>query len=367
MSQIQTFYLPDIGEGISEVEIINWLKEEGDRVEENEAVVTVLTDKVSVELPAPCCGILIKKYYQSNQIACVNQPLFDVECDVDDEPNIKSVLALPSTRQLAKTQHVDIHLIKGTGSQGRVTDEDVHEYVRKQKCQGEADGVALCPIKRQMIKTMTESNDIPHFSYFEQVDATHLIELRHDLVLKGNQGLTFMPFFIKALSLTIDKYRILNSSLNEHGKLVFHQEHHLSIAVKTEKGLVVPVLKNIQHLEFEKLLTEYQSLIHRAKNHCLEPSDMKGGRVTLSNFGTLGNGLWTTPRITSGQVAVLALAKIQKQPFVKDGCVVPLDVLNLSWSFDHRVIDGEEAAAISTHFATLIQNPDLLMEDVVRK
>lgn len=361
MSQIYTFILPDIGEGISEVEIVSWSKAVGEKIEENESIVTVLSDKASVELPSPYSGKLLKSYHQEGQIALVGQPIFDLE--LIDQPKTEA-LALPSTRQLAKKLNIDINAVVGTGKDGRISDDDVQNYHMSIKTLKDGDkdlSIPLPGIKRQMLKKMEQSRSIPHFSYFEQVDATWLIGLRNELKNKGYQSLTYMPFIVKALSLTIEKYPILNSSIVQGDRILYHKEHNFCIAASSKKGLLVPVFTNVQGLTLKEIIDKYNTFINLIRSNELKEKDMKNGTITISNFGVLGNGLWTTPIISPPQVAVLALAKIQKLPFIKNERLEAVDVLNLSWSFDHRVIDGEEATGISNFFAKFIENPDSLL------
>lgn len=395
MSQTYTFILPDIGEGNHEGEVVSWLKQVGDKIEENQPIVVILTDKAAVELPSPYAGTLIKQHYHAGQLAITGNPLYDLEISSDialkfqqDKTPARSLhvqnvylqetfpskdkLALPSSRQLAKKLGIDLNLISGTGREGRVTEKDIEKFHLEQtsrSTQQHLPGDERFPItgiKHQMFRKMSESHQmIPQFSYFEQIDAAPLIQLRqafNQKCAKGEQTITFMPYLIRALSLTILQYPILNSSVDvKNNQLIMHKQHNIGIAAKIASGLIVPVLKNIQDFSFEELLKNYQRLIDQIRVNEFQPADMKNGTITITNYGKFGNGLWATPIINYPEVAILAIAKIQKQPFVRNEQLVATEVLNVSWSFDHRVIDGEDAALISNYFSKLIQNPYQLL------
>lgn len=401
MGKIVTVNLPDIGEGVVDGEVIEWLKKENDPVNQDEPVVIVMTDKATVELPAPCPGKVVKHYFKEGEIAHLDKPLYDIETDADVKtkatktpPEKKEIpkattpskkvetpqkitgttaLAAPPIRKLAKELGIDINQIPGTGREGHVTKEDLLQFQGTQT-------VAIPPlmlpgsqekpligIRNMMAKKMTESKKlIPHFSYFEQVDATRLVQLRQSFkeeASKQGTTVTFMPFIIRALSLSIHRYPIINSSLDtKKNNVIIHSQHNIGLAITTKQGLIVPVLKNVQSMTLQELIMAYEDLKQRALSGKLLASDMKDSTITISNFGVLGGGgLWATPIINYPEAAILALARIQKLPLVRNGNIVVRDVLNLSWSFDHRIIDGDLAASFSHHFSTLLQNPAPLL------
>lgn len=414
MSKIYTVKMPDIGEGVVEGEVIEWLKKINDPVKQDEPVLIVMTDKATVELPSPQPGILVKQYYEPGQIATRDLPLYDIEItdgstskkEVEKEvkihvPKEKSLseekivpstkltkqksntatdraLASPPVRKIAHDLDVDIDLVKGTGKEGHVTIEDLKTFIRSEKKHTSVSSSALTHlpgdeevpivgIRNLMAKKMKESKqEIPHFSYFEEVDATRLVQLRQKFKEGGaKEGIqvTYMPFLIKALSLTISHYPQINSRLDtETNKLIIHKQQNIGIAISTELGLIVPVLSNVQELSLRDLIKGYEDLKEKGIKGKLHPNDMKDATITISNFGVLGGGgLWATPIINFPEVAILAVARIQKQPLVKNDVLVARDALNLSWSFDHRVIDGDLAASVSHYFSTLIHNPAQLL------
>lgn len=390
---ILTVKMPDIGEGVVEGEVVEWLKKVGDPIKQDEPIVIVMTDKATVELPAPKPGFLAKQYYAVGQIAIRDKPLYDIETDeMEKAPQTKETpsvskaenitpkkiptqtgkaLAIPPIRKLAKEMGIDIQTIQGTGKEGRITIDDLKKQVGSLSfpvVEREDDEIVpLVGIRHLMAKKMKESKQvIPHFSYFEQVDATRLIQLRENFKKEAEKEgihLTYIPFIIRALSLTLKKYPTVNSSLDPSStKLALHKHHHVGIAMSTSLGLIVPVLKEVQNLSLFDLIRAYHELKQKAMANKLSPSDMKDGTISISNFGVLGNGgLWATPIINYPEAAILALAKIKKQPLVRNNTLVVRDVLNLSWSFDHRIIDGDLAAHFSHHFTDLLQNPAALL------
>lgn len=408
MKQIYTVTLPDIGEGVVEGEVIEWLKQVGESAKQDEPVVIVMTDKATVELPAPHPGKIVKHYYEAGQIAIKDEPLYDIELTAELENSIKTptekkppkeekrterqvaseakgakdlsegVKVLPSTRKRAQELGIDLNKIRGTGKDGRITDEDLSATLKLPSNPLSSsftptiqEGDRTIPhkgIRGLMAKKMAESKrHIPHFSFFEQAEAERLIKLRESFKKEGlKQGVevTFMPFLIKALSLTIEKFPMMNSTYDEQNQsLILHQKHHIGFAMSTDQGLIVPVLKDVQDVPLVDLIRMYAELKLKAVQNQLQSTDLKGGTITLSNYGVVskGGGLWATPVINFPEVAILAVARIQKQPIVKNDEVVARQLLNLSWSFDHRVIDGDTAAQCSHAFVQIIENPAVLL------
>ncbi|MCE5317670.1 MAG: 2-oxo acid dehydrogenase subunit E2 [Parachlamydia sp.] len=403
MSQIHTVRMPDIGEGVVEGEVIEWLKAVGKEVKQDEPIVVVMTDKATVELPAPRPGKLSRQYYQPGQMAQRDKPLYDLEYEgvskeeapapsaeeppkpINREAPQKTstrtpvsgapisdaqVLAIPAVRKMARDLGIDLGKVQGTGPDGRILAEDLKGSLAaptaKISKREDDEETPVVGIRHQMAIRMAESHaTIPHFSYFEQADATRLIQLKERLKGDATQEgirLTFMPLLIRALSLTLQQYPQVNSSYDAgSNKLMLHKHHHIGIAFSTPQGLIVPVMKDVQDLALPDLIRQFETLKQKALEGKLQPADMRDATITISNYGVLGGkGLFATPIIHSPQVAILAVAKIHKQPIVKHDQVVACDLLNLSWSFDHRVIDGEQAAVFSNHYCSLIQNPAAL-------
>lgn len=395
---IFTVKMPDIGEGVVEGEIIEWLKKVGDPIAQDEPVLIVMTDKATVELPAPYPGILATQYYKVGEIAIKDHPLYDIEASVaipatasspkvpvcshksspqateKPIPSYGKALATPPIRKLARDLNIDLGTIPGTGNDGRVTLDDI-----KQQLQGSTANVSpvtafpddeiipLVGIRKLMAEKMMESvHQAAHFSYFEQIDATRLVQLRQNIKKEAEKTgirLTYMPLLIRALSLALTKFPTLNSSLDRKAQqLRIHKQHNIGIGMSTEHGLIVPVIKDVEKLSLEEIIRAYEELKEKAKNHKLLPQDMKDATITISNYGVLGGGgRWATPVLNYPEVAILAVARIQKQPVVKNDEIVIKDTLNLSWSFDHRVVDGDLAATFSQYYSNLLENPASLL------
>lgn len=402
-NEIFTVMLPDIGEGVVEGEVVEWLKQVGDRVKQDEPVVVVMTDKATVELPAPYPGILSKQYYRPGEISIKDQPLYDIKLDspmslpkeavkmegslafnqkessrsVQQKTTVGKTLATPKMRGLAKELSVDIDTVMGTGKGGRVDIDDLRRHCASDVVHNgrpspvlhlsDDEEIPLIGIRGLMAKKMAESHQhIPQFSYFEQVEAVHLIQLRRNFTSKATEEgiqLSYMPFLIRALSMTLQRFPLLNSCVDMAAAKVFlHKQHNIGIAMATSQGLIVPVLKGVQDMNLEELIHAYDSLKHKTSANKLVPDDMKEATMTITNFGVLeGDGKWATPIINYPEVAILGAARIRKEPVVRNHEVVIRDMLPLSWSFDHRVIDGELAVAISHHYSTLIRNPAPLL------
>lgn len=351
MDKIITIKLPDIGEGIVEGEVIEWLKKVGDPVLQDEPVVTVMTDKATVELPSPHAGVLHKQHTPAGEVALVGKPLYDIA--VSEE---KRVLATPAMRRLAKERGIDLKQVAPTGKEGRITEADLAKN-------GDDEARPLHGIPKIMAKKMSESHrEVVDFSYFEQVDATRLIQLKSKLKGEAKDfSVTFMPFFLRALSLALTKYPLVNSSLSGETQII-HHHHNIGIATSTEQGLMVPVIKQVEKMSLEQVIRACDELKLKVAQGKLAPSDLQGGTITISNYGTLSPGsLWATPVINYPEAAILAIAKIHKQPVVINDEIVIREMLNLSWTFDHRLIDGDLAAHFAHAFARLIANPAALL------
>lgn len=410
MGKILTVKMPDIGEGVVEGEVIEWLKKVDDNIKQDEPVVVVMTDKATVELPAPRPGKLAKVYFQTGQIATKDHPLYDIElqneaaetslpneqieklseaeklskkeknptqCSHAISTPIKArqgkVLTTPPIRHIASLLDIDLRTIKGTGKDGRITLEDLKSRKSTETSvvpiaveEGDEER-SLVGVRRLMAEKMKASKfHIPHFSYFEKVDATRLMALREKMkehAAHEDIHVTFMPLFIRALSLCIGKYPEINSSFEESGnKVIIHKHQNIGVAVAGPQGLVVAVMHDVQKMNLDQIIHVYDVLKKRSIAGQLSPSDMKNSTITISNFGVLGgSGLWATPIINYPEAAILAVDRIQKQPVVVNNEVVVRSVLNVSWSFDHRFLDGEIAAAVSKCFCANIKDPGALL------
>ncbi|MDB2614297.1 2-oxo acid dehydrogenase subunit E2 [Chlamydiales bacterium] len=387
-----TVNLPDIGEGVVEGEVVEWFKEVGDSVEQDEPVVVVMTDKATVELPSPNPGFLTRRYFEVGGIALLDQPLYEIETleEVSEVPKVKEeavkvekeieslkkeakkVLATPAVRALAKQLGVDLSEISPNG--GQVTAEDVRKFVAKSQGASESKGLLqnfsddieepLAGIKGLMAETMKNSNQmIPHFSFFERLDVTNLKLIKGEMKKRFSDkeiNVTYMPFFIRALSLALKEIPYANASIDmDAKKIVLHQRHNIGVAMDTPSGLIVPVLKGVEKMNLDQIIEAFDQLKIKARTGKLTSDDMKEGTISMTNFGTLG-GIAGTPIILYPQVAIVGLGKIEPQAVVVDGKIEIRERQMICWSFDHRIIDGAIAAQLSSKYIALLQNPEML-------
>ncbi|MBT5577237.1 MAG: dihydrolipoyllysine-residue acetyltransferase [Porticoccaceae bacterium] len=404
------FILPDIGEGIVECEVIEWKVAEGDRIEEDQIVVDVSTDKAIVEIPSMHRGLVTKLYYKQGDIAAVHQPLFAIEVDEEstvaplsyaDHSQIQvetpetvadvnvtqgptetikgqphsddKVLTTPAVRKMARQNNLDLTLITGTGKQGRVLKEDVLQYLAtassSEQHQEPALSTALTdrvePIKgvrKLMAERMADSvASIPHFTFVEEIDVTELVALRQSLkqaYAEKNLKITLMPLFIKALSLALKEFPIVNSRANDDfTQLTYISSHNIGLAVDGKTGLLVPNVKNVQQLGLVELAEETNRLIDAARSGKIDPADLRGGTISISNIGAIG-GTVATPIINRPEVAIVALGRIQQLPrFDQQGQVVSRSIMTVSWSGDHRVLDGGTIARFNNLWKSYLEQP----------
>lgn len=404
----EDFILPDIGEGIVECEIVDWLVSEGDDIVEDQPVCDVMTDKALVQIPAKYSGKVTKLYYAKGDIAKVHSPLFAMthagtaavaapvalanapaaSCAVKaaaqqvasaQVPTNGKALASPAVRRLARELNIDLAKVPGSGEKGRVYKEDVRAFAEgkstvaaptPQSAKAAAPAVAsggsrvepIKGIKAAMARQMVESvSTIPHFTYCEEIDLTELIALRlslKDQYAKQGIKLTMMPFFIKALSMAIKQFPIMNSQVNSDcTALTYFDDHNVGIAVDSKVGLLVPNIKGCQHKSIIQIAEDLTRLTDQAREGRVSPADLKGGTISISNIGALG-GTVATPIINKPEVAIVALGKVQALPrFNAKGDVEARHLMQISWSGDHRVIDGGTIARFTNLWKQYLEQP----------
>ncbi|MEI5638617.1 MULTISPECIES: dihydrolipoyllysine-residue acetyltransferase [unclassified Pseudoalteromonas] len=419
-SVLEDFILPDIGEGIVECEIVEWLVAEGDEIKEDQPVCDVMTDKALVQIPAKYDGIVEKLYYQKGEIAEVHSPLFQMKLasshsgkatdpiadvhkpqeskaqakpennDSDNSqrqlPKSGKAIASPAVRRKAREVGVDLSQVPGSGKNGRVYKEDIDHFLQSDnKAQSSEHSAAaeaqatqtpvsqggtrvepLRGMKAAMAKQMVASvSTIPHFTYCDEIDLTELIELR--LALKeqyAKQGikLTMMPFFIKALSLAINEFPILNAKVNDDcTEVTYYDDHNIGMAVDSKLGLLVPNIKSCQNKSIVDVAQSVTELTDAAREGRVSPDALKGGTISISNIGALG-GTVATPIINKPEVAIVALGKVQKLPrFDQQGNVVSRSIMQVSWSGDHRIIDGGTIARFNNLWKSFLEEPAKMM------
>jgi pyruvate dehydrogenase E2 component (dihydrolipoamide acetyltransferase) len=357
--------LPDVGEGIAEGEVVRWLVAEGSAVAEDQPLVEVLTDKANVEIPSPAAGILAKILAPPGQVVKVGEALALIETATDRPavpppaprpPKDGDALATPVVRKMAKDLGVDLGAVTGSGPGGRVTEEDVRRAASQGSPQarpagGAGDtGAKRVPLRgrRRVIarKMVAAKTRVPHALLVEEAEVTGILAARGKLREMGERErvrITILPFLLKAVVSALTLHPALNASLDEEREeIVLKRTFDIGMAVDTEEGLIVPVIRNADAKTVIELAREIERLTGAAREGALAPSDLSGGTFTVTSIGSIG-GLFSYPVINVPEAAILAVHKVVKRPVVRDGEVVPRDMVYLSLSFDHRIVDGGEA------------------------
>ena len=401
------FKLPDLGEGITEGEVIKWMAREGDQVREDQPIVEVMTDKVNVQIPSPRTGKVARILVKEGDVAKVGQtimviddggkgasspspgapapkpPAAEAPAQAQVPPPARGVLATPATRRLARELGVDIASVSGSGPAGRITDNDVKRSASRSGSStvtvqaspgtpGEAPREEVVPLRGlrrtisdRMAKSLRTTAQVTHV---DEADVTELVLLRE--ALKGSAEkrgvhLTYLPFIIKALVPALKEFPYVNATLDEQGgSIVLKRYYNIGIATDTEQGLVVPVVKDADRKDIFELAGEIEALSSKARSGQLSLDDVHGSTFTITNVGAIG-GLFATPIINIPEVAILGLHKIAKRPVVRDDRVEIRDTTYLSLSFDHRVLDGAYAARFTSRLAETIQDTKKLLAEVL--
>lgn len=407
--------LADIGEGIAECEILKWHVKEGDTISEFTPICEVQSDKATVEITSRYDGVVKKLHYKKGEMAKVGSPLVDidtgkggegaaqpaaeskpstpsptpsptpsrVETSTPSAPtvNFGKVLATPSVRYLAGKHNVDLRQVRGTGREGRIHKEDFLRFLDEQKSSVGAPGsiptapppqriatdtvVPLSGYSRVMVKTMTLANTVPHFGYNDEVVMDRLLSLRKELKKAAEaEGikLSYMPIILKATSLALLRYPRLNAVFDEkENAMIYRASHNLGVAMDTPNGLVVPNIKDVQNKSIFEIARELNRLQGLAKEASLSRSDLTGGTFTLSNIGSIG-GTYASPVLVVPEVAIGALGRIQRVPrFDENDNVTAVNIMNISWAADHRVIDGATMAHFSNLWKDYLENPSSML------
>jgi len=416
--------LPDIGEGIHEGEIVKWFVKPGDEVKEDDVLCEVQNDKAVVEIPSPVEGKVLEILVPEGQTAVVGDVLVTIDApgyedmqfkgDHGEEPakeagsqaEVKEeaaapqteekaepkrrVIAMPSVRKYAREKGVDIQLVTGSGPNGRILKEDIDNYLagtaKAATAETEAKETAEKPapetaaatgevlletrekmsgIRRAIAKAMVQSkHTAPHVTLMDEVDVTKLVAHRKkfkEVAAEKGIKLTFLPYVVKALVSALREYPILNASIDDEAEEIIHKHYYnIGIAADTERGLLVPVVKDADRKSMFAIAKEINELAQKAREGKLAPNEMKGSSCTITNIGSAG-GQWFTPVINHPEVAILGIGRIAEKPVVRDGEIVAAPVLALSLSFDHRIIDGATAQYALNHIKRLLSDPELLL------
>lgn len=444
---IEDFILPDIGEGIVECEIVKWNVAEGDEIEEDQAVVEVMTDKAVVEIPAKNAGTVHRLYYAQGDIAKVHSALFALEVagevttssgtndesplannsassvasqssvnkqtngssqqsaqfapskfsDGEYEPPIAiegKVLASPAVRRVAREKNIDLSTVEGSGKKGRILKSDVlnlqHSNVdtSSQNTSSSAPSSSTAEkgdlnststvlkgsvrtekvrgIQAAMAKQMSASvYTIPHFTVSDELVMDNLMALRKLLKPEfeaKNVKLSFMPFFVKAMSLALNEFPVINSQLNEDAtEISYFTDHNIGFAIDSKIGLLVPNIKRVQDLSLLDIAVQMQDIIEQARAGRVAGEHLKGGTISISNIGAIG-GITATPVINKPEAAIVALGKTQKLPrFDDEGNVSAQNIMAVNWSGDHRIIDGATMVRFNNLWMSYLTQPEKML------
>ena len=413
----QVFKLPDIGEGVVEGEVVQWHVAAGDAVTEDDPIVDVMTDKATVTIPSPVTGVVTSLSGDVGDMVAVGSTLVEFDSDADAapasepeaEPEAESsptpppapepaadptpapaaakpapapaaassrVLASPAIRRRAREAGVDLSQVRGSGPAGRVRHADLDAYIAADGAvtgaapsshsvkRTDVTDVKVVGLRRKIAEAMTISKStIPHFSYFEEVDVTELEALRQVLNSSRDESqpkLTYLPFIMLALSRIMPEHPECNANYDDQGGVVArHGAVHIGIATQTDRGLYVPVVKHVEAMDAWQAAAEMQRVARAAREGTASLEDLTGSTFTITSLGRDG-GLGATPIINHPEVAILGVHKARDMPVVRDGQIVVRRIMNLSSSFDHRVVDGADGAALVQHLRRMLEHPALI-------
>lgn len=431
---VYQFKLPELGEGLAEGEIVKWSVKPGDQIKEDDTLLEVQSDKSVEEIPSPVAGTVVKVLVPEGETATVGEALVDIDAPGHNDTSVateagaapqpvaatpaaggvpaitdpnREILAMPSVRQYAREQGIDISQVPATGKHGRITKADVDAFKTgapaasaqpaapaaqaqpqpatakpaapaAPKPQAVAPYVSsgneaeletrekMTPTRKAIAKAMLASKQrSPHVTSFDDVEVSKLMAHRKKYKqYAADKGikLTFLPYIVKALVTVLREYPEFNASIDDTtDEIVYKHYFNIGIATNTDHGLYVPVIKNADAKSMFEIAKEISENAQKAYDSKLKLDEMRGGSMTISNVGSIGGG-WFTPVINQPEVAILGVGKIAKEPYVnEDNEIVVGNMLKLSLSYDHRLIDGALAQTALNLMDKLLADPDLLL------
>ena len=431
---VYQFKLPELGEGLAEGEIVKWSVKPGDQIKEDDTLLEVQSDKSVEEIPSPVAGTVVKVLVPEGETATVGEALGDIDAPGHNDTSVateagaapqpvaatpaaggvpaitdpnREILAMPSVRQYAREQGIDISQVPATGKHGRITKADVDAFktgapaasaqpaapaAQAQPQPATAKPVApaapkpqavapyvssgneaeletrekMTPTRKAIAKAMLASKQrSPHVTSFDDVEVSKLMAHRKKYKqYAADKGikLTFLPYIVKALVTVLREYPEFNASIDDTtDEIVYKHYFNIGIATNTDHGLYVPVIKNADAKSMFEIAKEISENAQKAYDSKLKLDEMRGGSMTISNVGSIGGG-WFTPVINQPEVAILGVGKIAKEPYVnEDNEIVVGNMLKLSLSYDHRLIDGALAQTALNLMDKLLADPDLLL------
>jgi len=397
------FSLPPVGEGLLEVEIVRWLVTPGESVRPGHSLVEVMSDKATMEVTATFAGTISETTGEPGAKLIVGQQILkysNTNGVPDAEPvpaNTRPTEALkpkaskaspspaslpaaaPSVRLLARKLGIDLAQIRGSGPSGRILVEDLTEHIKPstpsktEKSEPHPIDVGLPGTKQKLVglrrkiaeRMVQSTQQIPHYSYIDECELTDLVRLRSQLkstFYRVGVKLTFLPFFVKAVSRALKEVPIVNSTFNsESGEITLHDHYSIGFAVATPGGLIVPVIRDADQKDIAAIASEIERLSIAARNGKVKIEDLREGTFTITSIGNIG-GLISTPIINPPEVGIMGIGKVVKRPvYDAAGAVRPADLVYLSFSFDHRVLDGAVGAMFGNAVNKHLANPAALL------
>ncbi|MBI4014626.1 MAG: 2-oxo acid dehydrogenase subunit E2 [Candidatus Aenigmarchaeota archaeon] len=411
------FIFPDVGEGITEGVVIRWRVKEGDAVKEHDVLAEIETDKAVAEIPSPFSGIILKIHHNAGDTVHVGEALVTIGGkgekapvsntskrksemarksvsvvgeleEADESPNIEKAtekesgsrkLALPVVRNLAKELGVNLDDVKGTGKDGRITENDVREATkpaqdigeklteiivkRKYDFYGYVDRVPLKGMRKIIAVNMAHSaSQAVHVTHFEEADVTDLAAHREKEKAKAEQKgikLTYLPFIVRAVVESLKNHPYLNASM-EKEEIILKKYYNIGIAVDTGDGLIVPNIKRAETKSILDMAREIHELSEKVKSRRFDLSETQGGTFTITNVGAIG-GVFATPITNPPEAAILAVGAIREKPVAIGGKITIRKIMPMSLSFDHRITDGAEAARFTNELKGYLEDIDFFL------
>lgn len=425
---LYVFRLPDIGEGVAEAEIVEWYVKIGDKIEEDQTLVDVMTDKATVDITSPVSGVVVAVHGNIGDQAAVGSTLVELEVEgtgnVDqaeqvDVPETQAVepsdkeaeeepqsefssessnprkseyrggqvsadryplrnpgddpLAAPATRKRAYELGIPLQFVPGTGPGGRITPDDLQSYIEQGGAGPVQSGHAkrttvteqkVIGLRRKIAEKMQDAKQrIPHFGFVEAFDLTELENLRKALNAERGEDtpkLTLLPFFMKAVAQLQSEFPEINARYDDEAGILYKYDGvHIGIAAQTPQGLMVPVVRHVESLNLWDCARELSRVTKAAREGTAARDELSGSTITLTSLGVLG-GISATPIINAPEVAIIGPNKLEERPVVRDGQMVIRTMMNVSSSFDHRIVDGHDAASFIQRLKRLIERPTLI-------
>jgi 2-oxoisovalerate dehydrogenase E2 component (dihydrolipoyl transacylase) len=405
------FKLPDVGEGTAEAEIVAWYVNVGDAIEEDGRLVDVMTDKATVEMTSPVKGVVVSRHGEPGEMATVGAPLVELEVEgagnVSGQQEIAKVppgtversapaaslherdrtaearapevapstpLASPAVRRRAEELGIELQYVPGTGPAGRIMHADLDGYLSSGEARGGArasaaaragmEEIKIIGLRRKIAEKLQESKRrIPHFTYVEEIDMTELEALRAHLnaTRRSDQPkLTLLPFLMRGLVKLLPGYPQINTRFDDEAGIAHrYNAVHIGIATQTANGLIVPVVRHAETLDIWQAASEVARVAQAAREGKATRDELSGSTITITSLGVLG-GVATTPIINHPEVAIIGPNSIVERPVVREGQIVVRKMMNLSSSFDHRVVDGYDAAEFIQTLKGLLEHPAML-------